>query len=255
MANRLDSLALLGMERPTLLGDPQGMMGPALSPVSVPTYAPPAPQPQQPAKKGVGFLNVLDALFADGDVGDALAKVKARRAARAQQEQLLAAINSLPEEERIIAMADPKGWAEAKAKGLEPYTLSEGQIRGQGGKATHVAPKTVEMGDDLVRTGPDGTSSIYTRPQTHAEKTTQQRVEAEIKNMADRLGIDQAQLVEMIRSHKASEGIAAGNLGVARGGLGLRQQEHQARLKGVGGYGTPGVSLGRVVDPADVEVQ
>jgi hypothetical protein len=48
-------------------------------------------------------------------------------------------------------------------------------------------------------------------------------------------------------------GISAGSLGVSRARLGLSREAHNARLKGVGGYGTPGVGGGVVADD-DVEI-
>jgi hypothetical protein len=48
---------------------------------------------------------------------------------------------------------------------------------------------------------------------------------------------------ERVRHNKANEATAAGQLGVARGNLGVRQQEYQAR-KAQGGFGTPGAGMG-----------
>lgn len=47
-------------------------------------------------------------------------------------------------------------------------------------------------------------------------------------------------------------GIARGQLGIAQGRLGLSREAHAARLRGVGGYGTPGV--GGIVADDDVEI-
>jgi len=62
-----------------------------------------------------------------------------------------------------------------------------------------------------------------------------------------------AQLGETRRHNQAAEGVSRGNLGVAQGRLGLSREAHKARLKGVGGYGTPGGGGGGISD-SDVEL-
>lgn len=70
----------------------------------------------------------------------------------------------------------------------------------------------------------------------------------------------QQQFEETKRSNLASEkarqqqlGISAGQLNVSRSRLGLSREAHNARLKGVGGYGTPGVGSAGIPDD-DVEI-
>lgn len=180
------------------------------------------------------------------------AKAKALKAAEANRAQLAAMAEQLNMDprEKVLFFANPNEWAKANASRFEAYTLAPGAKRGVGGQQVDYAPQNIEMGDQLVQTQADGgAQSVFTRAPTFAESTTQKKVEAEIKNLADRLGIDQAQLVEMIRAHKATEAVAQGNLG-------MRGKEFEAR-RAAGGFGTPGVGgvLGATLDPNDWEIQ
>lgn len=161
--------------------------------------------------------------------------------AQQQRQQLAAQADQLglSPKEKLLFMVNPQAFGNLLRDQEQPYSLSEGQQRfGPGGQSIASAPKTMTFGDQIVSAGPGGVESLFTRPKTYQEMQTELR---------DRLSNDRD--VERV-------GIARGTLGVAQGRLGLSQKEYEARLKGIGGFGTPGVGsiLGPTLD-ADWEVQ
>lgn len=223
--------------------------GAPVQPVAIPPAPGGAPPPQGGKKPSFG--RVLDGVLG----GQTITEVKDAYRAQQAAAQRKAALDGLAKQvitdprEMMVYQTDPDGWAKANASRLEAYTLTPGAKRGIGGQGIDYAPQQYEMGDDLIQTDANGGAhSIHKRDPTFAEKTTAEKVQAEIKNMADRLGIDAAQLVEMIRSHKANESIGQGNLG-------MRGREFEAR-KAAGGFGTPGVGggvIGPTLDPNEWE--
>lgn len=228
---------------------------PATTPQPVAAQPPaqvPATAPAQQSVKGASFGRILDGVLGGQTVTEVKDAYRAQQIAQQRKAQLDALAGQVITDPRemMVYQADPEQWAKANASRLEAYTLSPGAKRAVGGQPIDYAPQQFQMGDQLVQTTPQGgAQSIFTRAPTFAEQNTREKTLAEIQNMIDRLGLDREQLAEAIRSHRANESIGRGNLGV-------RQSEYEARLKGVGGFGTPGVGnvLGSSLGP-DWEVQ
>jgi hypothetical protein len=225
---------------------------PAAAAQPIPAQAPTAAPPVQQSAKGPSFLRILDGVLGGNTVTEVKDAYRAQQIAQQRKAQLDALAGQVITDPRemMVYQADPEQWAKANASRLEAYTLSPGAKRAVGGQQIDYAPQQFQMGDQLVQTTPQGgAQSIFTRAPTFAEQNTREKTLAEIQNMIDRLGLDREQLAEAIRNHRATEAIGQGNLGV-------RRNEYEARLRGVGGFGTPGVGnvLGSSLGP-DWEVQ
>lgn len=161
-----------------------------------------------------------------------------RRQAAEQRQQIAALADSLglSPKEKLLYMANPKAFGELLKEQQSPYTLSEGSQRfGPNGESIAAAPKTMAFGDQILQAGPQGVNPLYTRNKTYAEQLAEQLGKGDLEVKRGQLGV------------------AQGNLGVSRGRLGLSQKEYEARLKGVGGFGTPGAGtaiLGPTLPPS-----
>lgn len=204
----------------------------------------------------VNRLNTFGANLQDiSDGGDRAAQIRnaqqqelERQQAAAQRQQMaqMADQLGLSPKEKFLLMANPKAFGELLKDQQSPYTLSEGQTRyGPNNQVATSAPKTLTFGDQLLSVGPGGVQDLFTRPKTYEERLREELGHGNLEVSRGQLGV--------ARQNAAT---SAGQLGVARGRLGLSQKEYEARLKGVGGFGTPGVgvSLGTTLDD-DWEVQ
>jgi hypothetical protein len=164
-----------------------------------------------------------------------------------QQAQLVQMADQLGMDprERLIFMADPAKWASANATRLEAYSLSPGAKRGVGGETVDYAPQFMELGDQVGRTTVDGgVDSVFRREPTYAETETATN--------------NDFRRAQNLREFDWQRDYQGGMLGVAKSNAGRGWAAHNARLKGVGGYGTPGVGggvIGPALDPNEWEIQ
>lgn len=136
-----------------------------------------------------------------GDRAADVDKLAAGRLAKRRQAALASQIDSLfPDDARMrfLLKANPEKATEALAsvyqKEREPYTLSKGQVRGQGGERVDAMPDYgVEDGTPWMA-GEEGFEWGRQRPRTWQEMETE-------------------------RANRADEEVARGNLGVSRGRL------------------------------------
>lgn len=189
-----------------------------------------APGAATPAVHGAGF-NTLDSLLGGWlTVGGRRTAEQQSAALEAQQSQALQQQirqNVTDPQELMIALANPKAWSDERAKRYAPQQVTAGNtlLNGPGG-SPYMAPKLVEDQGVYGTQGPGGYQQTGARAPSVAERQTQ------FKNAAD---ID----AEIQRLQ-----IAKGQLAVSQGQLGINRDAYNARLRGVGGFGTPGVGGG-----------
>lgn len=136
----------------------------------------------------------------------------------------------LSPKEKFLLLANPKAFGELLKEQQAPYSMGEGTVRyGPNGEQIAATPKIIQSGDQVLSAGPQGVNSLYTRNKTYAEQLSELLGKGNLDVARQNAQTSQGQL-----------GVAQGNLGVNRGRLGLSQKEYEARLKGVGGFGTPG---------------
>lgn len=204
----------------------------------------------------VDRLNAFGASLQDiSDGGDRAVQLRnaqqqelERQQALAQRQQLakMADDLGLSPKEKLLFMVNPQAFGNLLRDQAQPYTLSEGQTRyGPNNQVAASAPKTLTFGDQLLSVGPEGVQNLFSRPKTYEELLREELGRGNLEVSRGQLGV--------ARQNAAT---SAGQLGVARGRLGLSQKEYEARLKGIGGFGTPGVGnvLGATLDD-DWEVQ
>lgn len=178
----------------------------------------------------------------------------AQQQAQERRAQLAAMADQigLSPKEKLLFMVNPEAFGSLLKDQQSPYTMSKGQQRFGPNGLVAETPDTQVMGDQLFSVGSQGATPIARRDKTYGETLDEQRAtEVARHNLAQealgkgQLGVSQGQL-----------GVSRGQLGVSRGRLGLSQKEYQARLKGVGGFGTPGVGnvLGSTLN-SDWEIQ
>lgn len=197
---------------------------------------------------GASLQDISDGGNRASSLAEARQQQLAREQAAAQRQQLAALADQvgLSPKEKLLFMANPQAYGNLVKDQLAPYSLSEGQRRfGPDGQPVAIAPKTMTFGDQIVSAGPGGVESLFTRPKTYQEQLAEELGRGNLDVSRGQLGVA-----------RQNAGTAAGQLGVARGRLGLSQKEYEARLKGIGGFGTPGVgnSLGTTLD-SDWEIQ
>lgn len=219
-----------------------------------PQAAPPVAAPAAPPAggKGPSFGRVLDGVLGGSTITEVKDAYRARKAAEARQQQYLQMVESLnlSPEEKLIALNDPEEFMKAVAT-RHAYHAEDGgktvfNAPGQGGRPL-VTQKLVEDGGIYGTQSADGYTQTGQRGMSHTETETARKNDADIAHAAALLGIQKEQLAEMVRNHKATEGIGYGNLG-------MRGKEFEAR-KAAGGFGTPGVGgvLGPSLDPNEWE--
>lgn len=197
---------------------------------------------------GASLQDISDGGDRASTLAEARQKQQAQMQAAQQRAQLAAAADQLglSPKEKLLFMVNPQAFGNLLRDQEAPYSLSEGQQRfGPGGQSIASAPKTMTFGDQIVSAGPNGVQNLFTRPKTYQEQLADELGHGNLEVSRGQLGVA-----------RQNAGTAAGQLGVARGRLGLSQKEYEARLKGVGGFGTPGV--GNVLGPnldADWEIQ
>lgn len=240
-ADRALAAAQAAMTQVDSIGAPQprGLFGGRAAPVeAAPVEAAPSAPVGGAAPQKAGGLDVLWKVLAGNSPGSSRRIVQgeldeaaaAQRAAQARAEL----IARLSPEERDLYMTDPKRWAELRMKQAEPYTLAQGAGRyGPGGQMQAYAPEVGVDGGYGYSSTPDGSV-----------------------NWGEQRGMSHSE-AETGRHNQRLEDVSLGQLGISQGRLGLAREAHNARLKGVGGYGTPGVG-GGVIGPdldSDWEVQ
>lgn len=133
--------------------------------------------------------------------------------------------------DRLAYMNNPAEWAKANAQNDEAYTLQPSEIRGVRGQTVQGASKFETIGDQFGAFDPVAGKFILqgSRAPTIAENETgRHNVSTETETGRHNVkteGLTAAQQAEMARHNHADEGAAFGNLGVAQGNLGMRQQE------------------------------
>lgn len=182
---------------------------------------------------GMSFIDKAERLGAvmrdDGAGADSLAAIEKRAAGRLSkqaQAEMSAQIDALfPDDPRMqfLLKANPEKATEALAsvyqKEREPYTLSEGQRRGQAGELIDYAPETGFEGGFAYSTDADGGVRMGDqRPRNWDE-------------------------VERERHNREAEAINRGQLGVSQGNLGLSRQRFQFDRSKGGAAGGGGRAL------------
>jgi hypothetical protein len=156
------------------------------------------------------------------------AQFQAQQAAAARQAMLNQADGlGMSPQERFALQYAPDDTFKAMAERFKPQQVTGGNtlVNGPQG-APFMAPKLVEDQGIYGTQGADGYQQTGARAPSIAERQTQ------FKNAAD---ID-AEIQRLM--------IAKGQLAVSQGQLGINRDAYNARLRGVGGFGTPGVGGG-----------
>jgi hypothetical protein len=248
-----------GIYSPTLaqMGQPEPLQGPRELPAMQAQAAPTMPKKQglfggwkAPDENGISKWDRVGLLGAslrdDPSVAPAMMqalqgqselamKRQSAQAKSQQQAQLLAMADKLgmDDREKVLFLSNPNEWAKANASRFEAATLSQGQRRyAPDGSIIAAAPDYQTMGDQLVQIDPSGAQGIFRRDPTVSEQETAE--EHDWRRRFDTQGFDWQRQYQ------------AGQLGVQRGNLGMRQKEYEAR-KAAGGFGTPGA--GQILGP------
>lgn len=141
--------------------------------IAIPAAAP----AQQPKRRGPSLIDTLFGVAAGYSPGNtsmmyerammgnekARAELNAVEQAARERQNILGQITD--PEERSIAAANLGKWGEAKATGLESYTLARGARRGgPGGQIVADNPMQFQTGDEIVQQGDGGVwGPVYTR--------------------------------------------------------------------------------------------
>lgn len=174
---------------------------------------------------GGNAFRVFDQVLGGRTISDARDYVAARDAEKAQSAQLQRYIeqNVTDPNERMIAMANPKAWSDARAERYKPMQVTKGNtVRYGPGESDFTAPEMGIAADQFYTQTPGGVNITGTRAPSFDEKSSAAKRIADMEAELQRLKI------------------AAGQLDVSRGQLGINQAAHAARVA-AGGYGTPGM--------------
>lgn len=201
-----------------------------------------APEETRQTPQGADRLAILGATLQDvgigirGGQGGALERVQAGYRARAERDQaaqlreqmqtLAASLYGDDPEAQLLFMADPEAFVGARAERLKPRAMNGGQTYMDPLTRERFTAPTVEKFDDRMGYfDPNTMQTTFSDPRgpTYQEST-------------GRMGVE-----ETGRHNRETEKIGYGNLGVARGNLGVRQKEFEERRR-QGGFGTPGMA-------------
>lgn len=155
------------------------------------------------------------------DTADRVRGQREAQAAAERERQLQEMIRNVTggDPQRMLEFAlDPKGSAESMRKSRDPLLMGEGQTVYQGGQPQFTAPKTGFQGD--VPFAQQGANVQYgqARPMTYQETETATnnaadnsredlKLQEQISQFAKTFGLDERELSETIRAHRANEGL------------------------------------------------